>query len=196
MKKIVKRIAVCFLAAVCFWCGGLLADRQRLDEELIRFHVVAASDSAQDQKIKLQVRDALTASLKDAMHGAADTAAAEAYIHENLDKLQQAANETLEMLGCEDSAVVTYCREKFDARKGELVSLPAGIYNALRVTIGRGEGKNWWGVIFPEICGEAVSIGEDLPASVTDTHSGKEGTQIRFYLLDKLGQLEKYLSRD
>lgn len=195
MKKMFRRICTCLLAAACFWCGGLLADRQRLDEELIRFHVVADSNSPEDQQIKLKVRDAVTDSLREALHDAADTRAAEAYIHDNLDKLQLAANETLQMLGCEDSAVVTYCREAFDARKGELVSLPAGIYNTLRVTIGKGEGKNWWGVIYPEICNEAVAVDNEIPASVTDTVSGKEGTEIRFYLLDKLGELGKYLRR-
>ena len=59
MKKLLKRIGICLVLAASVWCGSLLADRQRLNDELIRFHVVANSDSEEDQSIKIQVREAL-----------------------------------------------------------------------------------------------------------------------------------------
>ena len=65
MKKLLKRIGICLVLAASVWCGSLLADRQRLNDELIRFHVVANSDSEEDQSIKLQVRDAVLNSLQN-----------------------------------------------------------------------------------------------------------------------------------
>ena len=198
MLKMMRNITVCFLAAAFFWCGGLLADRQRLDEELIRFHVVANSDSPEDQQIKRKVRDAVLASMENALREAGNVEAAQEYLRQNLGKIQQVANDTLRELGCEDSAVVTFCREKFGARASELVALPAGFYQALRIRIGEGAGENWWGVIFPELFpAAAIRDGtESIPASLMDSLNQTEGTEIRFYLLDKLGQLENYLRKE
>ena len=67
MRKITGRILFCLVLAASVWCADLLADRTRLNKELIRLHVVAASDSTEDQTIKLQVRDAVLKGLQSAM---------------------------------------------------------------------------------------------------------------------------------
>ena len=64
MRKAMGRVGICVLAVAFFWCGTVVSDRQRLREELIRFHVVANSDSQEDQIRKLRIRDAVTKSLK------------------------------------------------------------------------------------------------------------------------------------
>ena len=195
-----RRVGFCFLLAALVWCGTLLADRQRLDEGLIRLHVVANSDSEQDQSIKLQVRDAVVESLRSAMEDVADVEQAKAYLQENLPKLQKVANETLRALGCEDEAVVTLCREAFDTRFYDTFTLPAGVYEALRITIGAGEGKNWWCVVFPTFCVpattegfEEVAVGAGFPDSLNSALTGEEGYEVRFFLLDALGELENLI---
>ena len=62
MKKAWKRLGICILAVVMVWMGALLTDRQTLRQELVRLHVVAASDSSEDQAIKLKVKDAVVSS--------------------------------------------------------------------------------------------------------------------------------------
>ena len=197
MKKILKRIVLCACISGCIWCWSLISDRERLNEELIRLHVVAASDSEEDQAVKLQVRDAVIDSLSGAMSDLKDVDQAKAYLQENLPKIQQTANDCLHALGCKDSAIVTLEKELFDTRYYETFSLPAGIYEALRITIGEGAGKNWWCVVFPTLCVPAtsdgfedVSAGAGFPDTLTAALEGEQGYEIRFYLLDVLGRLE------
>lgn len=201
MKKLIKCVFACALLAAFVWCGTLIADRQRLNEELIRLHVVANSDSAEDQELKLQVRDAVITSLRQALADVQDTEQAKEYLQENLPKLQELANRTLDAAGSAQRAVVTLCREGFPTRQYDTFSLPAGIYEALRVTIGDGAGKNWWCVIFPSLCVPQTSqgfsdtaAGAGFPDALSGALTGEEPYQIRFYLLDKLGELEKILA--
>ena len=198
MKKCVKRVGFCLLLVSLIWCGTVLADREQLNEGLIRLHVVANSDSGEDQRIKLQVRDAVVESLRGAMADVADVEQAKAYLQENLPKIQKVANETLGSLGCTETAVVSLCREAFDTRYYDTFSLPAGVYEALRITIGEGAGKNWWCVVFPTFCIPAttegfhdVAAGAGFPDSLNSALTGEEGYEVRFFLLDALGALEK-----
>lgn len=201
MKKLIKCVFACALLAAFVWCGTIIADRQRLNEELIRLHVVANSDSAEDQELKLQVRDAVITSLRQALADVQDTERAKEYLQENLPKLQELANRTLDAAGSAQRAVVTLCREGFPTRQYDTFSLPAGIYEALRVTIGDGAGKNWWCVVFPSLCVPQTSqgfsdtaAGAGFPDALSGALTGEEPYQIRFYLLDKLGELEKILA--
>ena len=198
MKKCVKRVGFCLLLVSLIWCGTVLADREQLNEGLIRLHVVANSDSGEDQRIKLQVRDAVVESLRGAMADVADVEQAKAYLQENLPKIQKVANEPLRSLGCTEAAVVSLCREAFDTRYYDTFSLPAGVYEALRITIGEGAGKNWWCVVFPTFCIPAttegfhdVAAGAGFPDSLNSALTGEEGYEVRFFLLDALGELEK-----
>lgn len=201
MKKLIKCVFACALLAAFVWCGTIIADRQRLNEELIRLHVVANSDSAEDQELKLQVRDAVITSLRQALADVQDTEQAKEYLQENLPKLQELANRTLDAAGSAQRAVVTLCREGFPTRQYDTFSLPAGIYEALRVTIGDGAGKNWWCVVFPSLCVPQTSqgfsdtaAGAGFPDALSGALTGEEPYQIRFYLLDKLGELGKILA--
>lgn len=199
MKKAMKRFGICLVAALAVWGGTLLADRQRLNEELIRLHVVANSDSREDQAVKLQVRDAVIKSLEEDLKGLGDVEQAKAYLTENLAKIQAAANETLEKAGFSGEAVVSLCREAFDTRYYDTFTLPAGVYEALRIVIGEGEGHNWWCVVFPTFCVPATTegfadtaAGAGFPDSLTGALTGEEEYEVRFYLLDALGRVENY----
>lgn len=200
MKKIMGRLGICLLVAAFFWCGTLLSDRQRLREELIRLHVVANSDSESDQYLKLRVRDAVTESLQEEMANIADTDQAKEYLREKLPQIQQIAVSTLRDLGCEDSVAVSLCRETFDTRHYETFSLPAGVYDALRIVIGEGKGQNWWCVVFPSLClpaaseaVEDVAAGAGFPDALSESLTGKEEYEIRFGILDAMGKLENIL---
>lgn len=194
-----RNLTICFLLAAIFWCGSLLSDRRSLSGQLIRLHVVANSDSAEDQQVKLQVRDAVISGIQSDLAKAGDMEEARAYLQENLPKIQRIANGVLKRAGFEEEAVATLCRETFDKRVYDTFSLPAGVYEALRITIGEGEGRNWWCVAFPSLCLPATTSGfEDTAVeagfseTMTKTLSG-EDCQLRFYLLDALGRLENKL---
>ena len=202
MAKIGKRIFLCLCLAAAIWCGTLLADRQLLNDELIRFHVVADSDDPEDQQVKLLVRDAVVESLSEDLSQLADVEQAKAYLQENLPKIQQIANQTLAAAGVEEEAVVSLCREAFQTRVYDTFTLPAGIYESLRIVIGEGEGHNWWCVVFPTLCLPATSEGfaetaqtAGFPDSLCGALTGEEEYTLRFYALDALGELENLFFR-
>ena len=201
MKKLLNSVFVCFLLVCVVYGAALVGDRQKLKNELVRLHVVAASDSEEDQAIKLRVRDAVLENLQEGLADAADIDAARAYIESQLPKLESVANEVLAAAGCGDVATVSLQVEEFAARVYDTFSLPAGPYDSLRVTIGEGEGRNWWCVTFPTLCMpattegfEAVAAGAGFSEDLTGSLTGEY--EVRFYLLDLLGQLENFLHRE
>jgi stage II sporulation protein R len=203
MKKILKRLVFLAVLVSCFYTGALLADKEKLHDELIRLHVVGSSDSMEDQAIKLQVRDAIIVSLQQALEDATDIEQAKSYILEHLPQIEAAANAVLQELGSEDIAVVSFMEEAFPIRDYDTFSLPSGVYNSLRITIGDGNGKNWWCVVFPSLCFQASSTGvEDVAAGagfsdeLSNTVTRQEGYQIRFYFLDMLGKIENFFFGD
>ena len=196
MKKIIK-ITVCLLLILsAVLIADLWQDKKCLQENLIRLHVVANSDSQEDQAVKLQVKDAIVNYLQPITEQFTNKEQAMQYIREHLSDLQELANNVLRELGENVQAVVTLDKEAFDTRVYDTFSLPAGIYDSLRVKIGEAEGKNWWCVVFPSLCLPATSDGfQDTAVSsgfsqpLTDTLSS--GCNLRFFLLDCIGKLEK-----
>ena len=200
MRKYLNRIGIC-LMMVCFvWMGMLIADRQKLRQELIRLHVVAASDSEEDQAVKLEVRDAVIAAVQRELNNVQDMDQAKAYLQENLPKIEAVANGVLAQAGFADRASVSLCLEEFTTRVYDTFTLPAGLYESLRIVIGEGEGRNWWCVVFPSLClpattegFEEVACGAGFSGSLTDTLEGDH--EIRFFFLDALGSIENFLHR-
>lgn len=202
MVKALKRISICLLCVCLVWLGMVVADRKTLREELIRLHVVAASDSEADQKLKLKVRDAVVESLRLAMADVADPMQARAYLQEHLPQIRQIAEMVLRNAGCQDPVEVQLQMEEFAARVYDTFTLPAGVYESLRIIIGEGEGHNWWCVVFPSLCLPATSEGfEDVAAGAGFSEEligaleGEEGYEVRFFLLDALGRMENFLRR-
>ena len=197
MRKSVRRVVFCLAVAGLFWCFGLVRDYKTVHRELIRFHVVANSDSAEDQAVKLRVRDAVIASLEGDLQNIADVDQARAYLLEKLPAIAQVAQCTLEQAGFSADVAVSLCREAFDTRYYDTFTLPAGVYEALRITIGDGAGQNWWCVTFPGLClpatsdgFEAEAVGAGFSDSLTGSLTGEEPYEVRFFLLDALGKLE------
>lgn len=195
-----KQFVICIFIAAIFWGSALILDRKQLNEELIRFHVVANSDSAEDQAVKLQVRDAVIASLQRDLEKVSDVTEARTYLRENLPKIQRIANETLRSAGFDCETVVTLGKEAFDTRIYDTFSLPAGVYESLRIVIGDGLGKNWWCVTFPSLCVpattkgfEEAAVGAGFSDTLSDTLAGQQEYEIRFFLLDAMGRLENIL---
>lgn len=197
MRKGLKRVTFCLLLVGIIWCGTLISDRERLNEEIIRLHVVANSDSGSDQAIKLRIKDAIVESLQSEMENIADIDQAKAYLQENLPKIESIANQVLAAAGYDMQAVASLAQEAFDTRYYDTFTLPAGVYEALRITIGEGDGKNWWCVVFPTLCipattaeFEDVAVGSGFSDALTKALEGEAGYELRFFLLDVMGRVE------
>lgn len=115
---------------------------------IIRLHVVANSNSAEDQALKLQVRNEII----KFMDGQESPQAARTYINENLDEIQAIAENVIEKSGFDYPARAALKVSYIPEKSYEDLTLPAGNYEALKVTLGRGDGQNWWCVIFPQLC--------------------------------------------
>lgn len=200
MKKILI-FAVIILALVLL-IRPIVKDKVSLQENILRLHVIANSDSEEDQKQKLSVRDSIISYLQPKLEGLTDKDQVMALIEEEMPKLKQIAQKTLNELGSKLSVVVRLCREEFNTRYYDTFSLPAGVYDALRVEIGNAEGKNWWCVVFPSLClpaaGQSVvqtaaTVGID--AELGNTLTGEQGYEIRFFLLDWLGKIENFFTK-
>ena len=200
MGKLRKWILAGVCLMLCVSLARLLADKEKLGNVVIRLHVVANSDSDYDQNIKLQVRDSVIDYLQSTMDGISGADQARICIREKLPQLTTVANHTLRTLGVEGEARVQFCREEFPVRYYESFTLPAGVYDSLRITIGAGEGRNWWCVVFPTLCFaataenlEAVAAGAGFSEELTGAITGEY--ELRFYLLDALGRLENMFHR-
>lgn len=198
MIRHLKRIAALACVVAIVWFAGVLADSARLREDILRLHVVAASDSQEDQEVKLQVRDAIIGSLQDGLQRLSSPEEAYAYVEQMLPQLKDAADRVLEEAGFSQRSSVTLERESFPVRHYDTFTLPSGVYHSLRVTIGEGNGHNWWCVVFPQLCMGATT---EAFAQTAQDHQMSEGLtgaltgdyEIRFWLLDKLGELENFL---
>lgn len=200
MRKTLKIVVFLFCAVIFFQIIVLIRDQMQLKENLIRLHVVANSDTQEDQSLKLRVKDAIIANLEPVMSNAASKSEAQAYLAEHLAGITQIAYDTIRTEGYDYPVSVSLAEEAFPTRQYDTFSLPAGVYDALRIKIGQAEGKNWWCVAFPTLCIPKTSDGfieaaaeAGLDASVCSCLS--ETYNIRFFLLEKLGQLQIFLRR-
>lgn len=126
--------------------------QEHLAEEVLRFHVLANSDSQEDQEQKLKVRDAVLAFLEENMPEASDAGGAKEWVRAHIDEIEEVSLRTAEEWGeaYPVSVAVTTCW--FPDRTYGDVTFPAGNYEALRIEIGGGDGHNWWCVLYPGLC--------------------------------------------
>lgn len=173
-------IAGVMALCICF-CAGLWAQRTQngLSESLVRLHIVANSDSAADQSAKLRLRDAILEMLAPALEGA---------------QSREEAVDIIERLIPEIEALshgrVTLEQESFPTREYASFSLPAGEYLALRVVMGEGRGHNWWCVLYPPLCTEALAnSSQDAFAALDDEEKAlvtgaDEGYVLKFRIVE------------
>ena len=188
--EIALLLALCFTLLAGTWAG---AASSRVSEGLVRLHVIAASDDATEQAIKLDVRDAVLSYLEPKLASAADIAGAEALIVANLEGIAAAAESAAQ--GREVN--VTLGEEYYPTREYDTFSLPAGRYQSLRVTLGEGAGHNWWCVVFPPLCltaAESEAAFEELDGETRAIISSDGGgVQFKFRLLELWGELMEFL---
>ena len=144
------------ISAFAFQCNEIRGNT-------IRLHVIANSDSAEDQDIKLKVRDALLDTGANIFDGTVTPGNARKKIANEIKHLENTANNVLQESNKEYHARVSLTTEYFDTRiYNDDITLPAGKYLALKVVLGEGNGKNWWCVMFPSLC---------LPATEKTNHN-------------------------
>lgn len=191
MKRAVLLFVLALAAAVSVSAAALQRQQQSFSEKMVRLHVVANSDTVEDQTLKLMVRDAVIS--------VTEKVPKKEELPKYLPRIQAAAEACLAEQNSDYSVTVSLGKERFPTRVYETFSLPSGVYTALRVTIGNGAGKNWWCVAFPSICFRATAA--DLEeAAVAGGFSQKEialimedneGYTLKFKLLEWIEQIKE-----
>ena len=143
-------LALCILGQAFAWGRTQLDAGAQLCADTLRLHIRAASDAVADQSAKLRVRDAVLAVM--AQCPAQDTPAARAWAAQNLLHLQLTARHALAQLHLHTPVQVQLVNMYFSAAHYPTGSLPAGRYDAVRICIGSGSGRNWWCVLYPGLC--------------------------------------------
>ena len=127
----------------------------------LRLHIMANSNSEQDQQIKLCVRDAVLAVTSEGIKECENASEARAYIENNLEIIEMTAKTALEAGGFDYGAHAQLGTFHFPERTYQDVTYPEGEYEALRITLGEGEGDNWWCVMFPPLCITELEIADE-----------------------------------
>ncbi len=123
-----------------------------LYDNMLRLHVIAASDSDEDQRLKLLVRDTLLRDGAEIFDGSANVQTAKDKLTPYFRELEQSAERTLRENGCDDRVQITLEKSYFNTRTYGDLTVPAGTYEALCVRIGEAAGHNWWCVMYPPLC--------------------------------------------
>ncbi|HHX11810.1 MAG TPA: stage II sporulation protein R, partial [Clostridiales bacterium] len=158
-----KNVRVFLFLLVLLFSGVLMgSDRPYIEDEgetasniadeIIRFHVIANSDSKEDQDLKLKVKDGLVKEMAPYLSEARSIAEARDILFSNLNKMEELAQTIIIQSGYDYTVKASLGHKNFPIKVYGDYSFPSGIYEALSITIGDGQGKNWWCVMFPPLC--------------------------------------------
>lgn len=170
-------------------------------DSVVRLHVLANSDSDYDQALKLKVRDGVLNAASDIITGCTTREEAIEVLSANLNTIQLSAAEVIKAEGVTYTVTVELGEEEYPTRSYESICFPSGTYMSLRVMIGDAEGKNWWCVLFPNLCLKAATKKEAedafIQAGLTPEQykiiTESDGTKytVRFKVLELLEELAK-----
>lgn len=192
-----KKLLTVFLSlsAIFIFIGIMpVHGENEIYDSVVRLHVLANSDSEEDQALKLKVRDSVLELTTSLVESCTSSAEAEKTLLKNLDKLKEKASATIAAEGFDYSVEVTLGNEDYPTRDYGELCFPSGNYTSLRILIGDAEGQNWWCVLFPPLCMSAATkeredaiqvgfTGEEYKI-ITDTDKGNY--KIRFKILEAI----------
>ena len=189
LLKIEMSIAVSLIICFIFNITSFSIQCDSIRDKMLRMHVIANSDSAEDQNLKLKVRDAVLLKGKDIFDGSITSEDAEEKIKPQIDVLEKAALSVIKNEGYDYDVNITVQKEFFKTRTYDnSVTLPAGHYTAVKVVIGEGNGKNWWCVMFPPMCLPAANaeckIDDVLNSEETDIVNNGNKYKLKFKIIE------------
>ena len=123
-----------------------------ISSNVVRLHVIANSDTAEDQDLKLKVRDGIINYLEPVLYDVTDIEETKKILAENIEEIEEEAREIVKKYGYTHSVTASLGNFDFPSKKYENAQFPKGKYDALRIVIGKGEGQNWWCVLYPQLC--------------------------------------------
>lgn len=178
MKNQLKIGEIALLSAVVLtlvWGAWSLQEQDALQEKMIRLHVIANSNTQEDQALKLMVRDQVLVRATELLEEAHDMADAQVRLDTALHDIETVAQEEIRAQGYDYHVSAQLVQAEFPTKVYDGFSLPSGEYLALRVVIGEGAGENWWCVVYPPLCMTAAA---DLSETALATGLGEENLSL------------------
>lgn len=162
MSKTIKIFVPIFLSFILIYSyvTPFIKTSESISQEVFRLHILANSDSDEDQSLKLKVRDKILTESESLFIYCKNLNDVINVSKNNIDYFEKLANECIKENGYNYETKVYVDKEYFNTREYEKITLPSGVYNALKIEIGEAKGHNWWCVMFPAICLPAVSDDE------------------------------------
>ena len=197
-KRLLSAIIVIFSLLLIL---GILPvhGEEKIYDTVVRLHVLANSDSEEDQAIKLKVRDAILTVTAPLLENCKTQAEAEAVLTEHTEEIRAAAIAVLRQNGRSEEVFIELGQEEYPTRSYDSICFPSGEYLSLRVCIGEAEGQNWWCCLFPPLClgsstvsskqaeDSFISVGLTPSQYKIITESDKPVYKLRFKLLELFG---------
>lgn len=187
-KLLIKSAITAFILTVLYSVIPFQAVCAEIPDNVFRFHIIANSDSKADQSLKLKVRDRVLDSTKALFESAKTKSEAENIVKANLSAIEKTAQNEVYNNGCRYTVSAEVVNMHFDTRYYDNYTLPAGMYDALRITIGSGKGHNWWCVMFPSICISSADEGKEKAKSVFNDDEyhlvAEEKTEYKFFVVE------------
>lgn len=197
-----KIIETAFIVAFIISVISVLSFGKTCDDirpQVLRLHVLANSNSEEDQALKLKVRDAVLSEGEKTLGTSYSKSDAQEKISECLPLLEKAAQDEIKRNGYNYSVSVEIGKSYFPTKTYGSVTLPAGQYDAVRVLIGSAKGRNWWCVMFPNLCLPAAQTEPKLEDVLSEDEiklvKSKPKYEIRFWIVEKYEQIKEKLSK-
>lgn len=149
-------------------CVGFASKCESINNKILRLHILANSNSEEDQLLKLRIRDSILNFSKDMLKSTKNKEEAEQILHQNIGQLKLIAEGEVKNSGYGYPINIDLKKSYFPTKQYGEMTLPAGNYDALRILIGNANGKNWWCVMFPALCLGAAAAGAKIE-DVLDT---------------------------
>lgn len=188
MKKLFKSITAGLIIASVLSFLPFYENCRSISEDVLRIHILADSDSEYDQNLKLKVRDEILDFTNGLYSDISSKAEAIKITEEHIDEIISVAQNTLKANGCSKNVNAQIVDMNFTTRYYEDITMPSGNYTALRITIGSGEGKNWWCVMYPSLClyssSDAHSLENELSKEQYDILTDTPKYNFKFKILE------------
>lgn len=197
-KRIKLSVALGLICAIMLSFANFNAACDELRTNVLRLHIIANSDSQEDQAVKLKVRDAILEKSQELFDTETDLETAIKTVSNQLSQFEEIANQTLAENGFSYEGKAEIADTYFETREYDDFTLPAGTYTSLVIRLGDGVGQNWWCVIFPGVCVPSASDAS-LSDSVSDKSASiaenKEGYVIKFKVVEIYENLKKLIKK-
>lgn len=185
-KRWIKAITVGLIGCLLIGTLSVYAQAGTVRRQVVRLHVLAHSDTTADQVLKLRVRDAVVAASADWLGHTTDADTALALLKERLPQIKAVAEKTVRDAGYDYPVQAEIDTTYFTTRQYDTVTLPAGMYRAVRITIGEGRGQNWWCVVYPPLCMGAATDRDTLLQTLGPQGQGLVTSDPRYEVRFKL----------